>query len=380
MAGTPVKQSFQTLESQKRLMAALLASLPGTVKIDYNAVARCYGGGATASAVEHQCRAVRKMAIAMTLCVNQGLDPQRVTPDIVKTVTKDMKDEELHRIYGTSTPGGLGYQVQNLKAVGKRMKDAADNGGDPVAAFNSPTTPGSRKRVALETASAPRSRARAPPTGGSSTRRPPKKVKKEEFTTKDSSSSEKDYEELDLSPTPVRRKRSDWGTATATATDMSRASTLVNEDEAAATPVKDGKKAIDSKKATPKTASKRDLTDDEMAESLIMKPRVKASQTPAAMSNTPVSTPAQPYSGYTTTMAQPATAAPGYGSPTAARLASQLFRGSSVPSPAAQHTTSAPYHEPASNFSMATGHMNMAMAMGYEDDDHDIYDDHSGEI
>jgi hypothetical protein len=73
----------------------LRAPSPGPVADQFPrhaALAKHYGGGATVSAVEHRVREVRKLAMAMKLTVARGLDPQQVTPDILKTVHRDMKD------------------------------------------------------------------------------------------------------------------------------------------------------------------------------------------------------------------------------------------------------------------------------------------------
>ncbi|KAK4451844.1 hypothetical protein QBC34DRAFT_423426 [Podospora aff. communis PSN243] len=421
MAGqdkTPSKHNFQTYEAQKRFMAALLASVPN-MKIDNSALAKHYGGGVTASAMEHRVREVRKLALAMKLTVAKGLDPQQVTPDILKTVQRDMKDSELHRIYGASTPGGIGFQIQQLKQIGKSMKEAADAGEDPGDAFNLAAAAPGKKRAAPATGGGgPRPRARTQASGATPARRPSKKVKTEEITSRDDSS-EKDYDEIDISPTPTRRKRSEWGTTPGTpatpGVDTSRASTLPTEDEVA-TPAATAATAAatdddlifvkqekgSANKATPKTAAKTapkkaaaPLQDLDDGTSLIMKKRpvpaapnndtyVTSTLAPAptnppvtqpAVSSPVISPPAQSYSHFAA--AQVATTATPFDNPSTDSLRRRLFGTAPTTQPTSLFGGITPsFHQP-SSFSMATEHM----GYGYEEDNHDIYEeDHEGEI
>ncbi|KAK0652135.1 hypothetical protein B0T16DRAFT_454532 [Cercophora newfieldiana] len=241
----PKKTNFQTYEGQARLLAAVLGS--HDIKLNYKAIADMLGGGSTVSAVEHKLRDARKRGQAMKAVVSWGGDPAAVLPDIME-VNRNTKSDEIARVYGASTEGGIGFQMRNMKSIGKLMKKAADEGKDSGEAFKQahsakgavaaepPSTPGGTARTVAgsgsKTASGSRGRnSRVRPRASSpvsSSRRPSKKVKQGEFTSKEDSS-EKNFDELDSSPTPASRGRHQFHIPNDIT--MSRASTMPTEDE-----------------------------------------------------------------------------------------------------------------------------------------------------
>ncbi|CCC13292.1 unnamed protein product [Sordaria macrospora k-hell] len=201
--------NFKTYEAQARLLAAVIAAHPelrlnqglssssGRVPTqdadEIPAIAQHYGKTATMSAIEHRFRPVRKQADGLRLAVTRGDDPEEV--DIHEP--RGMKHLELAKYFGESTADGLQFQFRGVKQAAEAMRNAADNGNDPVEAFNNAgsgaaKTPSGRKRGRQPGGTPASGRSRG---GGT----PPRAsyVEPKTTTDKDESAASVDYDALD---------------------------------------------------------------------------------------------------------------------------------------------------------------------------------------
>ncbi|KAK4239655.1 hypothetical protein C8A03DRAFT_32257 [Achaetomium macrosporum] len=255
----PVKDgkgtNFKSYETQMRLLAAIIASMPQPWKFDYKTIAKYFGGGSTESAVEHRMRALKAQAEAVMKAAELGLDAAdyeihlvkskdgkttRISPSspplpfrhcrLVSTATGFMllhgtKEQalteatDIHKLFGESTPDGVNWQMRGVKQGAKVLQAARDNGEDPVAAFNeflnkndgnrgagTPATPKHRTPSLTKRA---RSAGKTPTSGSGTT--PASKRRKSAIVPQgewgdDEDSPEVDYDELDTTPTKLKPK------------------------------------------------------------------------------------------------------------------------------------------------------------------------------
>ncbi|KAK3402913.1 hypothetical protein B0T20DRAFT_343979 [Sordaria brevicollis] len=194
--------NFKTYEAQARLLAAVIAAHPD-LRLNYKAIAQHYGKSTSTSAIEHRFRPVRKQAEFLRMAVAKGIEPE--------TIDIQQDPGEIARMFGESTADGLQFQFRGIKNAAEAMKTAADNGDDPVQAFNNASsgsgskTPSGRKRGRpAGTPASGRSRA-TPATGRSTATAKPRRstAKKASYvepattTDKDESAGPVDYEALD---------------------------------------------------------------------------------------------------------------------------------------------------------------------------------------
>ncbi|KAI1468421.1 uncharacterized protein F4812DRAFT_458858 [Daldinia caldariorum] len=194
--------NFKTYETSTRLLAAVVASLEGKVKLDYDVIAKLVGGGTTEYAVEHRMRPIKQLA---KLQVHWVLDKKKDPGEL------PVENGEIQKLFGESTAAGIQWQMRDVKALGRAQRQAvAENKNPWEVKIDAPT------RTKASAASTPTSRGgRTPSTAASSKRkRGPKKVTmSEEDTGLDSA--ETDYDAKDLqsddddilqvTPTPKRR-------------------------------------------------------------------------------------------------------------------------------------------------------------------------------
>jgi hypothetical protein len=90
--------------------------------------------------------------VVAELCAFNG----RASPQHPRnTFTDECIITEIHRLFGDSTPDGLSWQMREVKATGKKLKDAAAKGENPATALDGnlgsavKRTPVARKRKAV---------------------------------------------------------------------------------------------------------------------------------------------------------------------------------------------------------------------------------------
>ncbi|KAL2119307.1 hypothetical protein VTJ04DRAFT_6267 [Mycothermus thermophilus] len=123
------KGSYRTYEAQARLLAAVVAAMPDNFRFDYKTIASYLGGKSTESAVEHRFRPLKVQARVLRLMVAKGIDPMD------HPVFEWRTESEIQKYFGESTWEGIAYQFRAIKRTADTLKAAADNGGDPVQAF-----------------------------------------------------------------------------------------------------------------------------------------------------------------------------------------------------------------------------------------------------
>ncbi|KAI2470344.1 hypothetical protein F4781DRAFT_430570 [Annulohypoxylon bovei var. microspora] len=114
------KTNFRTYESSVRLLAAVLAS--SKPKLNYTDLAALMGGGTTEFAVQHRLRPVKQLGKMQLACKAMGKDPGELP----------VENQEIHKLFGESTPGGLQWQFREIKALGKAQQDALDEKKNPA--------------------------------------------------------------------------------------------------------------------------------------------------------------------------------------------------------------------------------------------------------
>ncbi|KAK4137482.1 hypothetical protein BT67DRAFT_431766 [Trichocladium antarcticum] len=200
---------FKNWEAQARLLAAVLASLEG-VRLDYKNIAAYIGSGVTTSAIEHRMRAVRVQAELVRGLVERGQDPGQYN------VPACMTREEMHTLFGASTPEGLAFQFRAVKQGARVLQEAVAAGEDPVAAFSNmigngagASNPGTPTARAPGSTKCARSTTKRAASGASTPGAKRRKMAKpaEEFADEDSP--EADYDELDATPSK-RPKHPAW--------------------------------------------------------------------------------------------------------------------------------------------------------------------------
>ncbi|KAI0852201.1 hypothetical protein F5Y00DRAFT_258615 [Daldinia vernicosa] len=202
MAPTRNRVNFKTYETSTRLLAAVVASLEGKAKLDYDVIALLVGGGSTGSAIEHRLRPIKQLGkLQVDWFMNQRKDPGELP----------VEAGEIHKLFGESTVAGIQWQMRDVKALGRAQRQAVEENKNPwEVKLDAPT------RAKASAASTPTSRGgRTPSTAASSKRkRGPKKVTLSEddtglestetdYDTKDLRSDDDDL--LQITPTPKRR-------------------------------------------------------------------------------------------------------------------------------------------------------------------------------
>ncbi|KAI1776049.1 hypothetical protein F4818DRAFT_440425 [Hypoxylon cercidicola] len=168
------KTNFKTYEASMRLLAAVIATNQGKIKLDFKAIATHMGGGTGRDAVNHRLRPIKALAKMMSQCVAEGKDPgdlklpvkggekggelaslmgggttasavdHRLRPVkqlsklqlAVRQQGKDPGDlpvdaPEIQKLFGESTAGGIEWQFRDIKALGKEQQEAVADGKDP---------------------------------------------------------------------------------------------------------------------------------------------------------------------------------------------------------------------------------------------------------
>ncbi|KAI2779533.1 hypothetical protein F4815DRAFT_446283 [Daldinia loculata] len=202
MAPTRNRVNFKTYETSTRLLAAVVASLEGKAKLDYDVIALLVGGGSTESAVEHRLRPIKQLGkLQVDWFMNKRKDPGELP----------VEGGEIQKLFGESTAAGIQWQMRDVKALGRAQRQAVEANKSPWdVKLEAPT------RAKASAASTPTSRGgRTPSTAASSKRkRGPKKVTMSEddtgldsaetdYDTKDLRSDDDDV--LQITPTPKRR-------------------------------------------------------------------------------------------------------------------------------------------------------------------------------
>ncbi|KAI0129340.1 hypothetical protein F4776DRAFT_167355 [Hypoxylon sp. NC0597] len=148
------KTNFKTYEASTRLLAAVLASINGKVKLDFKDLAALMGGGTTGSAVDHRLRPVKQLGKMQVACRAAGKDPGDLP----------VETGEIQKLFGESTAGGIEWQFRELKTLGRLQQEALDEGKNPAdvkvglskgkASASTKSTPTTSKTVRASTSAA----------------------------------------------------------------------------------------------------------------------------------------------------------------------------------------------------------------------------------
>ncbi|KAI8965719.1 hypothetical protein F5Y11DRAFT_344314 [Daldinia sp. FL1419] len=193
--------NFKNYETSTRLLAAVVASLEGKVKLDFDVISLLVGGGTTESAVEHRMRPIKQLGkLQIDYLMNKRRDPGLLPTE----------SGEIQKLFGESTPAGIAWQVREIKALGRAQRQAVAEGKNPWEV--------KVETAKASTASTPTSRGgRTPSTAASSTKRKRVVNKKVTMSEEDTGieSTETDYDAKDfhsdgddihqITPTPKRR-------------------------------------------------------------------------------------------------------------------------------------------------------------------------------
>ncbi|ROT39131.1 hypothetical protein SODALDRAFT_323578 [Sodiomyces alkalinus F11] len=123
------KSNFKSYEAQARLLRAIIAAHP-EVKWNYKEICKHYGSDMTEYALQHRFRTLKRHADVVSQAANQNLDCKDIPADLPKD------QNEVARIFGSSTPDGIQFQFRSIKKDADAMRTAADNGDDPAKALN----------------------------------------------------------------------------------------------------------------------------------------------------------------------------------------------------------------------------------------------------
>ncbi|KAI1763020.1 hypothetical protein GGR53DRAFT_391111 [Hypoxylon sp. FL1150] len=116
------KTNFKTYEASTRLLAAVIATNQGKIRLDFKELASLVGGGTTASAVDHRLRPIKHLAKLQLSVREQNKDPGDLP----------VEGSEIQKLFGESTAGGLEWQFRDIKALGRRQQEAVDQGKNPA--------------------------------------------------------------------------------------------------------------------------------------------------------------------------------------------------------------------------------------------------------
>ncbi|KAL7625396.1 hypothetical protein AAE478_004615 [Parahypoxylon ruwenzoriense] len=203
------KTNFKTYEASTRLLAAVIATNKGRIKLDFKELAAMMGGGTTGSAVDHRLRPVKQLAKMQHVLREKGEDPGELPVDT----------GEIQKLFGESTAGGIEWQFRDIKALGRAQQAAVQKGENPagVKVAGAGGTP-SRSRATASTSATPGSRASkakgtgssfSTPSAAAGKRKRGKKISMSESDQDDvEDDSDYDAKDLDLDtevePTPTR--------------------------------------------------------------------------------------------------------------------------------------------------------------------------------
>ncbi|KAI0157803.1 hypothetical protein GGR57DRAFT_500753 [Xylariaceae sp. FL1272] len=288
------KADFKTYESSTRLLAAVIATTG--CKLDFKELARHVGGRATKDSVNHRLRPIKHLAKLQVRALEQGQDPgdlpvetqaigdlvdaspsameHRFRPikklgqeliaqlktknTLIKCATvkpSELKragvaasselllaEDEIHRLFGESTPNGIEWQFRDIKALAKAQKEAADKEEDVTALTIGNAGKGGRG-AAKKGAVAGEKTAATPKKGGAGgkRKRASKKTDFDDTTSEEPIELDDDTDE----PTPKRAATNNKTQAAAAATP--KAAAAATPKVVAATP-----KAV---AATPKAVA-----------------------------------------------------------------------------------------------------------------------------
>ncbi|KAI0840264.1 hypothetical protein F5Y06DRAFT_294931 [Hypoxylon sp. FL0890] len=140
------KTNFRTYEASTRLLAAVLATINGKVKLDFKDLAALMGGGTTGSAVDHRLRPVKQLAKMQAAYVAANKDPGELP----------VETGEIQKLFGESTAGGIEWQFREIKALGRAQQEALERNENPAdvtvggpsrvkASASATSTPGTAK-------------------------------------------------------------------------------------------------------------------------------------------------------------------------------------------------------------------------------------------
>ncbi|XXH00325.1 hypothetical protein Hte_006668 [Hypoxylon texense] len=191
MPGPTNKTNFKTYEASTRLLAAVIATNQGKIRLDFKAIATHMGGGTGKDAVNHRLRPIKALAQMMSEYVAQNKDPgdlklpegkgsDRATPrkkaeekregdaspklaslvgggttgsavdhrlrpikqlaKLQVAVRQQQKDpgelpingQEIHKLFGESTAAGIAWQFRDIRALGREQQEAVDQGRNPA--------------------------------------------------------------------------------------------------------------------------------------------------------------------------------------------------------------------------------------------------------
>ncbi|KAI1377428.1 hypothetical protein F4677DRAFT_459324 [Hypoxylon crocopeplum] len=139
------KTNFRTYEASTRLLAAVLATIQGKVRLNFNEIAKMIGGGTTGSAVEHRLRPVKQLGKLQSVWMKTEKDPGDLPLDEKSTLEYTLISSsrylpihttistKIQKLFGESTAGGIEWQFRELKALGRAQQEAFDAGGDPAS-------------------------------------------------------------------------------------------------------------------------------------------------------------------------------------------------------------------------------------------------------
>ncbi|KAI1410909.1 hypothetical protein F5Y13DRAFT_191739 [Hypoxylon sp. FL1857] len=195
------KTNFKTYEASTRLLAAVLATINGKVKLDYKELAGLMGGETTGPAVDHRLRPVKQLAKMQVAWKTAGKDPGELP----------VETAEIQKLFGESTAGGIEWQFRELKALGRAQQQALDDDKSPAdVKVGGP----SKVKASASTTSTPTSSktARVSASAASKRKRGGKKITMSQEGS-DDQGVESDYDAKDINseddfkvtPTPKRR-------------------------------------------------------------------------------------------------------------------------------------------------------------------------------
>ncbi|KAK4191695.1 hypothetical protein QBC35DRAFT_448253 [Podospora australis] len=223
------KTDFRSVEGQQRLMAALIAA-QDIKKFEFKIMAKLTG--TTESAMEHRFRTVRLQAEFLNFAEEYhrkgGLEPfywpvsnikskqdfERAKECAAMAVKlssaqrnvvsrKDpgsMSKDEIQMYFGASTEQGIQFQSRFWRANAEVLRNAVENGQDPVKAFSDHIAGNGSQTATPKNAKRKQPAKQTPSTAASTPANKRRRVKKETPITNDEEDSEDaNYSELDRS-------------------------------------------------------------------------------------------------------------------------------------------------------------------------------------
>ncbi|KAI1139018.1 hypothetical protein F5Y05DRAFT_412881 [Hypoxylon sp. FL0543] len=216
------KTNFKTYEASIRLLAAVLASNNGKIKLDYKELAELMGGGTTPSAVDHRLRPVKQLGKMQRACRDAKKDPGQLP----------VETGEIQRLFGESTASGIEWQFRDIKAISRAQQEALDEGKNPAEVQVGGASKAKGSAITPSTARASKA-TRAPASAGSKRKRGGKKAIMSEEGS-DDQAAESDYEAKDVNSdsefqaTPAAKRRASRGGSTKAKAKVTPATTKKN--------------------------------------------------------------------------------------------------------------------------------------------------------